>query len=207
LWAAVKLREATRLPLRVVRKKEEYAAELPGWKEAESASAAIAESLSALCSSGAQKPKKARKTPVVKAIPTELATLQPEQPAGKKKPAVSKPARIEPLKSEKGKKKKAEVESLEDEASERGSAASSSDTERGRADKDGGRKRKRSDGRSNSDRKKHRNKHSNKKTAGISARIGAVIATAGMEEGRRRRHRPRPGLISNYRGACCEDFR
>ena len=117
MWAAVKLREATRLPLRVVRKKEEYASELPGWKEAESASTALAESLSALLSTGAQKQKKARKTPVAKAVPTESATLQPEQPAGKKK-AVVKPARVAPLKSEKGKTKKVEVESVEEEAAD-----------------------------------------------------------------------------------------
>ena len=148
MWAAVKLREATRLPLRVVRKKEEYASELPGWKEAESASTALAESLSSLLSAGAQKQKKARKTPVAKAVPTVPATLQAEQPAGKKK-AVVKPAGVASIKSEKGKTKKVDVELLEEETAE--SAASSSDTGRGRADKDGDRKRKRSDGRINSD--------------------------------------------------------
>ena len=142
--------------------KKDYAHGIPAWNANASLNAAIASNLAMMVASGATKQTKAR-TPAPKATPTELPVM-PVPTATKPKGTVESTARVDTgvKKKEKGKKKTLERQAKEsEEASER--SGTSSDTAHRRAEKDGGRKRKVTVGRSNSDRKHKRNKHSSRK--------------------------------------------
>ena len=158
-WTAVRIRETTRLPLRVVKK--EYAHEIPAWDEYASLASCIASDLAMVVASGAKKKTKVR-TPAPKATPTELPVMPPVPTTTKPKGTGESTARVDTVVNKEKKKKTLERQAKSSEEVSETSGASS-DTAHGRAEKDGGRKRKVTVGRSSSDRKHKRNKHSRRK--------------------------------------------
>ena len=158
-WTAVRIRETTRLPLRVVKK--EYAHEIPAWDEYASLTSCIASDLAMVVASGAKKKTKVR-TPAPKATPTELPVMPPVPTTTKPKGTGESTARVDTVVNKEKKKKTLERQAKSSEEVSETSGASS-DTAHGRAEKDGGRKRKVTVGRSSSDRKHKRNKHSRRK--------------------------------------------
>ena len=158
-WTAVRIRETSRLPLRVVKK--EYAHEIPAWDAYASLTTSIASDLAMVVASGAKKKTKVR-TPAPKATPTELPVMPPVPTTTKPKGTGESTARVDTVVNKEKKKKTLERQAKSSEEVSETSGASS-DTAHGRAEKDGGRKRKVTVGRSNSDRKHKRNKHSRRK--------------------------------------------